>query len=183
MIETLNAVFTLSRMKKILQACSFLVLYLFSANASALSIELDGTRTVLTGTDCDIATYRFGTNASWQGTPIDLHVEVNAEDNEYSFGNCLYVTAGILSANIRDNDPGDNVAFIDVTITLVQQGTLIPVFVDRITATGFDLDANGTTTGEFATATDDIYLSGPGGANLSGITNVTYSTGSWPILY
>lgn len=152
-----------------------------SPNAYALSILLDGTRTVLSGTDCDIATYRFGTTASWNGTPIDLHVEVNAEDNEFSFGNCLYVSGGVLSANLHDKDPSDDVAFIDITVTLVQQGTLIPVAVDRITATGFDLDANGTATGQFSTGTDDIYLSGPGAAYLSGITNVTYSQGSWPI--
>jgi len=51
-------------------------------SANALSITLDGTRTVLTGTDCDIATYRFGTTASWNGIPLDLHVEVNSEDND-----------------------------------------------------------------------------------------------------
>jgi len=148
-------------------------------SAYGLSVTLDGTRTVLTGTDCGIATYRFGTTSSWNGTPLDLHVEVNSEDNDLTTGNCVDVTGNVLSVYLRDTDAGDDVAFVDVTLTLVQQGTLIPVSVDRITATGFDLDANGQTTGQFSTGTDDIYLSGPGASYLSGATNVTYSTGNF----
>jgi len=155
------------------------LLLLCSGQVFALSITLDGTRTVLTGTDCGIATYRFGTTATWNGTPLDLHVAVNSEDNDLTGLDCIYVDSGTLSVRLRDLDAADDVAFVDVTLTLVQQNTLTPVFVDRITGTGFDLDANGVTTGSTSTGTDDIYLSGPGASYLSGATNVTYSTGAF----
>ena len=155
-------------------------LLLISSEAFALSITLDGTRTVMSGTDCDIATYRFGTNATWNGQALDMLVEVNSEDNDLTTGQCVYVSGGVLTVDLRDLDAGDDIAFHDVTLTMVQKNTLTPVFVDRITATGFDLDANGVTTGSTSTGTDDIYLSGPGASYLSGATNVTYSTGSFP---
>ena len=156
------------------------ILAITSNAANAFSVTLDGTRTILSGTDCDIATYRFGTTSNWNGTPVDLLVTVNAEDNDLPTGDCVFVQGGVLSVNLRDTDAGDDVAFVDATLTLVQQGTTTPVAVDRITATGFDLDANGTTTGEFSTGTDDVYLSGPGASNLSGATNVTFSEGLFP---
>ncbi|PWQ95060.1 beta strand repeat-containing protein [Leucothrix arctica] len=164
----------------LLTACVF-----GSSSVHALSITLDGTRTVLTGTDCGAVptTYRFGTTASWQGTPLDIIVTVNDEDNDYIQGtatvngpDCVYVNDGVLSVNLRDRDASDDVAFIDTTITVVAQGTTTPVFVDRITGTGFDLDSNGTAG---STGSDDIYLSGLGAGYLSSNTNVVYSTGSF----
>ncbi len=166
-----------------------LILLGITNTAQALSITLDGTRTVLSGTDCGSAptTYRFGTTASWQGTPLDIIVSVNAEDNDYVLGattgggSCVYASGGVLSVNLRDKDASDNVAFIDATITIVVQGTTTPVFIDRINATGFDLDHNGLLApNTSSTDTDDIYLSGPGASYLSSSTNVTYSTGSFP---
>ena len=166
-----------------------LLLLGFSNSAHALSITLDGTRTVLSGTDCGIAptTYRFGTTASWQGTPLDIIVRVNSEDNDYVLGTstgggrCVYASGGVLSINLRDKDAGDDVAFIDTTITIVAQGTTTPVFIDRLTATGFDLDHNGQLSpNTSSTDTDDIYLTGPGASYLSSSTNVTYSTGFFP---
>lgn len=158
-----------------------LIVILGSSSAYALSITLDGTRTVISGTDCGIATYRFGTTASWQGTPLDLIVEVNSEDNEYAAGNCVYVSGGILSVNLRDGGGGDNVSFIDATLTVVAQGTTSAINIDRITGTGFDLDHNGVAApGIYSTGTDDIYISGPGASYLSSSTNVSYSTGTFP---
>jgi len=156
------------------------ILLLGSAQAFAISVPLDGTRTVLTGTDCGIATYRFGTTASWNGINLDLYVEVNSEDNDLTGLDCVYEDSGVLSVRLRDMDVADDVAFMDLTLTLVQQGTLIPVDVDRITATGFDLDANGVITGGTSTGTDDIYVSGPGASFVSNATNVTYSQGAFP---
>jgi len=77
---------------------------------------------------------------------------------------------------LKDNDAGEDMAFMDTVFTIVQAGTLTPVFVDRITGTGFDLD-KGTGT---STDTDDIYFSGTGATYLSGNSNVTYSQGSFP---
>ncbi|WP_343810548.1 DUF7507 domain-containing protein, partial [Cocleimonas flava] len=166
----------------------FIAFFLGSTSVNALSIALDGTRTVLSGTDCGSAptTYRFGTTASWQGTPLDIIVTVNSEDNDYVLGattgggSCVYASGGILSVNLRDKDAGDDVAFVDTTITIVAQGTTTPVFIDRVTATGFDLDHNGVASpNTSSTDTDDIYLTGPGAAYVSSNTNVTYSTGSF----
>ena len=149
-----------------LMAC-VLLLVGFTQSAHALSFTLDGTRTVLSGTDCGTAptTYRFGTTASWQGTALDIIVRVNSEDNDYVLGTssgggrCVYASGGVLSINLRDKDAGDNVAFIDTTITIVRQGTTTPVFVDRITATGFDLDHNGQLApNTSSTDTEFIYL-------------------------
>jgi len=166
-------------MKTALKLLSLLLLMAIASSAHAVSVSLDGSRTVLSGNDCDIATYRFGTTATFGGTPLDLYVVVNSEDNDYTANDCIYVDNGVLSVRLRDTDAGDDVAFVDVSLTLVQQGTLTPVFVDRITATGFDLDSNGQATGQFSTSTDDIYLTGPGASYLSGATNVQYSTGSF----
>jgi len=164
---------------KLLSLSLLLSLLAVSTGAHAISVTLDGNRTVLSGNDCDIATYRFGTTASFAGTPVDLYVVVNSEDNDYTAADCIYVDNGVLSVRLRDTDAADDVAFVDVTLTLVQQGTLTPVAVDRITATGFDLDSNGAATGQFSTSTDDIYLTGPGASYLSGATNVQYSNGTF----
>ena len=174
---------TFIKLSFLLIACVF-----SSTSVHALSITLDGTRTVLSGADCGSAptTYRFGTTASWQGTPLDIIVTVNAEDNDYVLGtatgggSCVYASGGVLSVNLRDKDAGDDVAYVDTTITVVAQGTTTPVFVDRITGTGFDLDHNGQVApATNSTNTDDIYFSGPGASYLASNTNVVYSTGSF----
>ena len=96
----------------------FIAFFIGSTSVQALSLTLDGTRTVLSGTDCGTAptTYRFGTTASWQGTPLDIIVRVNAEDNDYVLGastgggRCVYASGGVLSINLRGKDAGDDVA-------------------------------------------------------------------------
>ena len=146
---------------------------LFVSEAQAVSIELDGTRTLLSGTDCDLATYRFGTTAIYNGTPLDLLVEVTGEDNEYADGQCVGISANLLSFRVNDEDAGDDVGSMDLRITVVAQGTTTPVEIDRLTVTGFDLD---TTAG---VSTDDVYLRTPDGTYLSRNTEVVYSEGSF----
>ncbi len=142
--------------------------------AHAISIALNGTRTVLSGSDCGIASYRFGTTASYGGKTLDLIVQVLEEDNEYSAGQCIGITNGVLSIRVNDEDAGDDVGFMTVKITVVEQGTTTPVEVDRLLVTGFDLDIAGSGTG-----TDDVYLKSPDSSYLSSSSQVQYSKGSF----
>jgi uncharacterized repeat protein (TIGR01451 family) len=161
-------------MRSVFTWALFAALSVFSSHLHALSITLDGSRTVLSGTDCEVATYAFGINETWQGQLLDLHVEVLDQDNENTNGDCIAILDGIFTVNLRDKDAGDDIAFADVRMTIVQRGTTTPVFVDRITATGFDLDNVVGTTG-----TDDIYFTGVEAPYLSDLSDVTYSTGSF----
>jgi uncharacterized repeat protein (TIGR01451 family) len=159
---------------------SFLLLsVLYAPNAQAISVPKDGTRTILSGTDCGIATYRFGTTATYAGKALDLLVEVISEDNDYRMGQCIFLNSNVLTVDLRDEDAGDNVAYMDLRITVVEKGTTIPVQVDRLTITGFDLDTNGVTTGPTSTGTDDIYLKTPDGVYISSSSLVQYSEGSF----
>jgi GEVED domain/SdrD B-like domain len=152
---------------------------LFTPNARAVSIQMDGTRTVVSGTDCGIATYRFGTTSTFNGKQLDLLVEVLSEDNDYRGGQCLYLNTNVLTADIRDEDAGDDFAYMDLKITVVEKGTTTPVPVDRLTITGFDLDANGPTSGPTGTSTDDIYMKLPDGVYVSTGSLVQSSEGSF----
>lgn len=154
---------------------AFVVPFLIASEAKAVSIQLDGTRTLLSGTDCDLATYRFGTTASYNGTPLDLLVEVLSEDNEFANGQCVGLTSNLLSLRVNDEDAGDDVGSMDLRITVVAQGTTTPVEVDRLTVTGFDLDINSGG----GTSTDDVYLQTPDGTYLSRNTEVAYSEGAF----
>jgi hypothetical protein len=147
----------------------------FTNNARAVSIQMNGTRTVLSGTDCGIATYRFGTNTTFNGKQLDLLVEVLSEDNEYQGGQCIDASSNVLSVRLRDNDAGDNVAYMELKITVVEKNTTTPVEVDRLTITGFDLDINPGG----GTDTDDIYLKLPDGVYTSSNSEVQYSEGSF----
>ncbi|MCX7593898.1 MAG: GEVED domain-containing protein [Fischerella sp.] len=148
---------------------------LLTPNAQAVSIQMSGTRSVLSGTDCGIATYRFGTNTTFNGKQLDLLVEVLSEDNEYQGGQCIDAASNLLSVRLRDNDAGDNVAYMDIKITVVEKNTTTPVEVDRLTITGFDLDINPGG----GTDTDDIYLKSPDGVYISSNSEVQYSEGSF----
>ncbi|NWF57923.1 MAG: hypothetical protein HXY43_01015 [Fischerella sp.] len=147
----------------------------FTNNARAVSIQMNGTRTVLSGTDCGIATYRFSTNTTFNGKQLDLLVEVLSEDNEYQGGQCIDASSNVLSVRLRDNDAGDNVAYMELKITVVEKNTTTPVEVDRLTITGFDLDINPGG----GTDTDDIYLKLPDGVYTSSNSEVQYSEGSF----
>lgn len=149
--------------------------HLLTPESKAVSIPLDGTRTLVSGTDCGLATYRFGTTATYNGIDLDLLVEVTDEDNEYANGQCVGLTSNLLSLRVNDEDADDDVGSMDLTITVVAAGTTTPVAVDRLTVTGFDLDINGGG----GTSTDDIYLKAPDGTYLSRNTQVRYTEGSF----
>lgn len=188
---------------KPLHKIGFVVFILFYlGNAFAIDLPLDNTivktngdqslNTCLTG---DI--YRLGTTATYNGQALDVLVEITAEDNEYdTLTNptggrpCIGVAGGILETALRDRDVqnGNNSpqAFMDLKITVVQQGTSNPVEVDRITFSGFDLDTNGApTTSIYYTGTDDIYMIAPsrGYIQSGGASNVTYNEGAYGASY
>jgi len=151
----------------------FLLLILLKPPAAgAVSVQLSGTRTVLGGTDCGIATYRFGTNTTYEGQAVDLLVEVLGEDNDQT-SNCIYFSGNSITVDVTDGDAADNFAFMDLKITVVKKGTATPVEIDRLAVSGFDLDS---TTG---TGTDDIYFKDPDGTFISPGSNVTATTGSF----
>ncbi|RUM71196.1 MAG: hypothetical protein DSZ08_03425, partial [Sulfurovum sp.] len=147
---------------------------------NALDISLDNTISLEQGTDCQKgAVYRLGTETKYNGKAIDLLLEIMNEDNEYhTLMNkaCLNVADGILNTFLRDNDEGDNRAFMDFKISPVAKGTTTSLPVDRITLVGFDLDSTGTAT----TDTDDIYMKSPTkGYVNSTVSHVTYMEGDF----
>ena len=103
-----------------------------------------------------MASYRFGTNTTYEGQPLDLLVDVLSEDNEHSPGggrpSCVGVGNQVLEVYINDQDVADNAAHVDMRLTLVRAGTSTPVEVDRLIVTGFDLDSSS------GTSTDDLYF-------------------------
>jgi len=103
-----------------------------------------------------VASYRFGTNTTYEGQPLDLLVDVLSEDNEHSPGggrpSCVGVGNQVLEVYINDQDFADNAAHVDMRLTLVRAGTSTPVEVDRLIVTGFDLDSSS------GTSTDDLYF-------------------------
>ena len=157
----------------------FLLLFLLFASilsqkALAISIVLDGTQILLGGHQCQTAKYRFGTQSSYQGQDIDLILEVNAEDNEYNSDKCVDIVDNVIGFRLRDKDYYDNRSYIDIKVTVVKRGTEVPLNVDTITVTNFDLDNNPT-----YTDTDDVYYKNPSKVYLSEFTNVTKSTGNF----
>ncbi|MEL6813379.1 MAG: GEVED domain-containing protein, partial [Cyanobacteria bacterium J06598_3] len=132
------------------------------------------------GNDCELATYRYGTNTTFNGTALDLIVEVTGEDNEYNEvgEDCVGLFAGpssdLMSVRLNDEDAGDDVAYMDFRVTVVAQGTTTPVEVDRIVVTAFDLDI---ATGQ--TGTDDVYFRFPDSSYRSRDSFVEYDTGSY----
>ncbi len=178
----------------------FVLLYL--TNASAIDLPLDNTIAKING-DFSLNTclvgdiYRLGTAASYNGQALDLLVEITAEDNEYDtllspIGGrpCIGVAGGILETGLRDRDNqngnGSPRAFMDLKISVVQQGTSNPVEVDRITFSGFDLDTNGQPNNSiYYTDTDDVYMITPsrGYIQSGGASNVTYSEGNFGASY
>ena len=136
---------------------SFVLFLLAVSPAYAIDLPLNGTRTILVGTDCNTATYRFGTTATFNGKALDLLVEVLAEDNDLTVS-CIKASGDLLTVDISDgNSPdGDLLAFMDLKITVVEKNTTTPVLVDRITLTSLDLDSNPP-----STSTDDVYFKLP----------------------
>ncbi len=143
---------------------AMMMLLSWTTASHAISIKLDGTGGLTSGTDCHTgALYRFGTENSYNGQQLDLLVEVTGADNDYNNGTtyCTYVKDSTLATNLRDTDAGDNVAYEEYQLTLVKKGTTTPVEVDRLMLTGYDLDINaggGTDTDDFYVAADGAYI-------------------------
>ncbi len=160
---------------------SFFMVLFWALSAQAMSIKLDGTGGLSSGTDCQTgAIYRFGTENSYNGEALDLLVKVINADNDYNEGtsSCTYVKDKTLATNLRDTDAGDNVAFEEYEITLVKKGTNTPVEVDRIMLTGYDLDINAGG----GTDTDDFYVAADG-AYISSGSAVTHTSGTFYGIY
>lgn len=156
---------------------SLLILFasLYASNANAVDLVLDGSKTMLSGTECGLATYRFGTQTSYSGKQLDLIMEVTEEDNDY-VGPCVQLTGNQVSLYLKDTDAGDNVAYMDLKFTVVEKGTRTPVPVDRILVTNFDLDSNGD---PYYSLSDDVYYKDADGAYISSNSAVQYSEGSF----
>ncbi len=162
-------------MKKILFLLFFNLLT-FNNSLFAIDIELNGNINLISGTDCQIASYRLGTLASYQGEDIDLIVDVIQEDNEYSNGNCVEISSNVLSFRIKDTDNDDTEASVDIKVTVVKKNTTIPIIVDQLNITNFDLDRSNNFS---ASDTDDVYYKNPSKIYLSENTNVTKSNGNF----
>ena len=158
-------------MKKIILI--ILAVMSLSQYSIAIDIELDGTQDLISGDDCQEATYRFGTEATYQGHDLDLIVSVEEEDNEYS-GPCIGITDNVLSVRIKDTDRFNELAYVNLKVTIVQKDTFTPVVVDSINITNFDLDRSNNLQ---ASGTDDVYYKDPSKVYLSSRTNVTQSSG------
>jgi uncharacterized repeat protein (TIGR01451 family) len=154
----------------------FSFLYLFiPTNAQAVDLVLNGTKTLLSGVECGVSKYRFGTTSSYNGKQLDLILDVLEEDNDY-FGPCVQLTGNQVSFYLRDEDAGDNIAYMDLKFTVVEKGTLTPVEVDRILVTNFDLDRSDSLS---LSATDDVYYRNADGAYISNNSLVQYSEGAF----
>jgi len=141
---------------------------------SAVSITLDGSIERLSGTECGTATYRFGTDSSYQGQNLDLILEVTAEDNDYTGGACVDTQDDVVSFHLRDRDFKDNLAYMDLKFTVVKKGTLTPINVDLLTTTNFDLDSN-----PGKTLTDDVYYKNPLKTLISNDSDVALQEGDF----
>ena len=141
-----------------------------------VSIVLDGSKTVLSGSDCSTATYRFGTTTSYNGDNLDIILEVTDADNEYTGGACVDTQNGVVSFHIRDRDSSNNVAFMDLKFTVVKHNTLIPINVDTLTITNFDLDRSDYPS---RTLTDDVYYKNPLQTLISNDSNVLNISGDF----
>ena len=151
----------------------YILYILFDSNALlAVTVELDGTDALESGTDCGLATYRFGTNTTYNSQALDLLVEVVEEDND-KISNCVFYSGETITVDIRDRDVSDDVAYMDLKITIVEKGTNIPVEVDRLAISGFDLDSTS------GTSTDDLYFTQPDGSYVSSSSNVNVIPGSY----
>ncbi|MEO0802129.1 MAG: GEVED domain-containing protein [Cyanobacteria bacterium J06642_2] len=149
----------------------------FAPEALAIDIPLDGTGGIISGTDCSTATYRFGSTAVFGGQNLDLLVEVLDEDTEtLTVANCVQVTNGRLELSLRDRKiDGNNSAFMNIRVTVVQEGTSTPVAVDRLTMTALDLDINPTG----GSSTDDVYVQLPDSTYISTTSLVGYQEGTF----
>ena len=169
---------------------------LLAAWAFAVDVSVTGDPTLVSGQDCsdtDLPTYRFPTNATVNGDPVDILLTVLAEDNEWTTGDwsgaCVRSQkdnddnyTGRIEAYLRDRDDGDDVAWMDFKLELVKQGTTTVVTPARVQISFLDLDSWDTGNHDSDpnyTDTDDAYLETTGltaAAYLSGASRVTISS-------
>jgi len=168
---------------------SFALLVLFfHYPVVATSIKVTGMN-VESGTDCGPAptVYRFQTNATYNGQPIDILLTVTAEDNDLAYlhylGNtpvygCVARDGDYIRVDIKDQDNNDDVGWMEFKLQIVAQGTNNPVNIDRVMLTSWDLDRSDNSAD---TLTDDVYLYLP--SNSQGYINsesyVTYHEGNY----
>ena len=163
----------------------FLISSLFTSKVQAVELQLGGPSSLVRGSACRAgAVYRVPTNNSFSGKQLDLLIEVLAEDNDVTGVTACLTTAvvagtRVLQSDLRDTDSSDNVASMDLKITVVERNTETPVPVDRILLSAFDLDSNVSSTSTLNTGTDDIYVQSPDGNYTSSNSQVTYSAGSF----
>lgn len=163
---------------------------LLSGGSYAASVDLDGSRTLESGTDCEVgAVYRFGTSSSYLGTNLDVLVEILGEQNDFASTNpsdndaaqCVGfhhptgVTLNLLSFwgedSASDDDDGDGTSaneafYMDLRISVVEQGTTTVQALDAMTLNLIDLDtASGV-------ATDDVNLQKPSDIYHGGASEV-----------
>ena len=146
--------------------------------SSAVDIGLTSL-SVESGADCEIATYRVSTNATYNGTALDLLIDVTSENNVLGGTTyCAQINGGLFEYQM-DNGPsttGTSV-YAEFIATVVEAGTNNPVTVDRLLITFLDLDSslNGNV------GTDDVYLNLSPNSQpfLKKATNVTYTEGSY----
>jgi uncharacterized repeat protein (TIGR01451 family) len=148
---------------------------LFTSSARALDLPLTGNSTgttggLLSGIACTTgAKYRYTTSAVLGTQALDLLVEVLDQDNENSI--CITRSGALLSVRMESNNVTPS-AFMDLRITVVKAGTIIPVAVDRIAVTGFDLDSSPSQ----GAGSDDLYFTSPSGTYISSSSVVTVSS-------
>ncbi len=153
-----------------------LIMFFLTIQASfGVSIVLDGTKSIISGTDCSTATYRFGTTTSYNGDNLDVLLYVTDEDNDYLGGACVDTQDGVVSFHIRDRDYSNNVASMDLKFTVVKHNTFTPVNLDTLTVTNFDLDSNDN--GD--TETDDVYYKNPLETLISSDSDVLLQSGEF----
>ena len=131
----------------------FLLVVGWASTAWAVSVEITNL-SLISGDYCGTATIRAATNASYNGIPLDLIIEITAEENDLSSG-CVAVSNGVFQYNLKDKQAADNDAWAEFVVTVVKKDTTTPVAVDRLLATFTDLDSYGNS---YVTDSDDVYL-------------------------
>ena len=144
--------------------------------AFSVSITLNGTQTLLSGSDCSTAKYRFGTINSYNGEYLDLIVEVTEADNEYNDGACVGISNNVVSFRLKNIDTYNDLAYMNVVFTVVQKNTLIPITVDKLSIVNFDLDRSNNLD---YSSTDDVYFKNPTNSYISKDSDVVPSTGNF----
>ncbi len=165
---------------------------LLGAQARAVDIVFDGSRTLIAGSECSAgARYRLGTSSSYGGKDLDVIAEITASDNDFTsqtINGITYRCVGVFEDDPGDpellsvvgsdgSDNGDSTEAwsTDLRLTVVEKGTETPVKVDRLLLTVFDLDIKPNRTGA-----DNVFVTDPAAIYLDTGSEVSYSKTSLP---